>query len=405
MRASSSPQSTGTSRYTPIQPRPPTYGGRKKRSGSASTSVSWTPSAAAIQTARRSSWCRSAEVTKTRLPTNQVASPWLSRSMTSGSATQIARIRRTGRGVVGGHRPVASGSRVLRVASTGSGHELAAADRGAQDDRRRDEHDILDDVLALERRARTGRSSTSRPGTGTSGVIVPEHLDEEQEQRHPHPATEEQAHTDGHLPDGQDRQRDRGGMTPSVSASIVRAARSSAGSTPGNSLSAPNQKNTMPRAKRRRVRPWSAIHSVMRRSSRSNQRGGLDHQRSLYHGWGPRPRAADLALAPRHERVERLRDGRVQRRRHRLGQEPLPDAVRPLGRGVRAVRLPRLEVPPVGHHRLVERGLEALERVGRAEEVAARPDVDHRVEPERGLVDDHRLEDLARSSAGSRHRR
>lgn len=91
--ASSSSQSTGTSRYTPIQPRCPTYGGRKNRSGAAATSVSWAPGGPASHAARRSSWCRSAVVTNWREPTNQLASPWLARSDVSGSARQIARSR------------------------------------------------------------------------------------------------------------------------------------------------------------------------------------------------------------------------------------------------------------------------------------------------------------------------
>ena len=61
---------------------------------------------------------------------------------------------------------------------------------------------------------------------------------------------------------------------------------------------------------------------------------------------------------------------------------------------LRPVRLPRLEVAPVRDERPVERGLVALEGVGRPEEVAAGPDVGDRLEAEAGLVDRDRLEDL-----------
>ena len=60
------------------------------------------------------------------------------------------------------------------------------------------------------------------------------------------------------------------GTTPRVSVSMVRPARVSAGLSPGTSLSAPNHRNTTPRAMRRRVTPCAAIHSVIRRSIRSN---------------------------------------------------------------------------------------------------------------------------------------
>ena len=82
--------------------------------------------------------------------------------------------------------------------------------------------------------------------------------------------------------------------------------------------------------------------------------------------------APNLALSPLDEGVQRLGPARVERRRLVLGEELLPDAVRPLRGGPRAVLLPRLEVPPVGQERLVERGLVARERVRRAEEVPAR---------------------------------
>ena len=68
--------------------------------------------------------------------------------------------------------------------------------------------------------------------------------------------------------------------------------------------------------------------------------------------------------------------------------------VRPLGRGPRAILLPRLEVAPVREDRLVERGLVPRERVRRAEEVAARADLGDRVEPELVVVDRERHEDL-----------
>ena len=105
-------------------------------------------------------------------------------------------------------------------------------------------------------------------------------------------------------------------------------------------------------------------------------------------------RGRDLALAPGDESVDRLGDRRVHRRLLVLGEELLPDPVGPFRGGPRAVRLPRLEVAPVGQERPVERRLVALERVGRAEEVAARPDLGDRVDAQRRLVDHDRLEHL-----------
>ena len=95
-----SSQSCSTSRYTPIQPRPPTYGGRKNLPASSAIQCSCAPSGAAAQNATRSSWCRSATV-RNCFPTNQDGSPWLSRSVAPGWARHTARTRSTHSCVVG----------------------------------------------------------------------------------------------------------------------------------------------------------------------------------------------------------------------------------------------------------------------------------------------------------------
>src|ERR671937_1906521 len=94
MPASSS-QSSARSRRTPSQPRWPTYGGTKNRSGSASTSSRCMPSGAAHQIAKRPSpWWFVTTITNARLPrTKNVGAPWLRRSLVSGSARQSSRIR------------------------------------------------------------------------------------------------------------------------------------------------------------------------------------------------------------------------------------------------------------------------------------------------------------------------
>jgi hypothetical protein len=73
------------------------YGGTKKRSGSASTSERWRPAGAAHQSAKRPSpWWFVTTMTKARLPrTKNVGAPWLGRSLVSGSARQMLRIRPT----------------------------------------------------------------------------------------------------------------------------------------------------------------------------------------------------------------------------------------------------------------------------------------------------------------------
>src|SRR5580704_12669467 len=78
----------------PIQPRPPTYGGRKNRSGPAAVSSCCAPGRPAHHRCGNSSlwWPLAHSVTNDFLPpTNQVGAPWLSRSVTSGSARQITR--------------------------------------------------------------------------------------------------------------------------------------------------------------------------------------------------------------------------------------------------------------------------------------------------------------------------
>lgn len=91
-RATSSHFRSRSSR-TPSQPRCPTYGGRKNRSGSASTIVCCTPSVAAHQIASRpSSWWLSNRVTNCRFSrTYQLGVPCERRSELSGSARHSAR--------------------------------------------------------------------------------------------------------------------------------------------------------------------------------------------------------------------------------------------------------------------------------------------------------------------------
>src|SRR5919197_240561 len=92
---SSSSHSNGRSSRMPSQPRCPTYGGTKNRWGSPATSACCIPSGAAHQIAKRPSpWWFVSTMRKARLPrTKNVGAPWLSRSLVSGSAKQIPRIR------------------------------------------------------------------------------------------------------------------------------------------------------------------------------------------------------------------------------------------------------------------------------------------------------------------------
>src|SRR5919108_4597185 len=94
MPASSSQSSSRSSR-TPSQPRWPTYGGTKNRSGSASTSIVCMPSGAAHQIAKRPSpWWFVRTIRNARLPrTKKVGAPWLRRSLVSGKPRQIVRSR------------------------------------------------------------------------------------------------------------------------------------------------------------------------------------------------------------------------------------------------------------------------------------------------------------------------
>ena len=79
---------------TPSQPRPPTYGGRKNRSGSCSTSWACVPGGAAHQMASRPSWWWSSRnITNVFLSrTKNVGDPWLGRSVTAGRSRQMRRI-------------------------------------------------------------------------------------------------------------------------------------------------------------------------------------------------------------------------------------------------------------------------------------------------------------------------
>jgi hypothetical protein len=62
-----------------------------------------------------------------------------------------------------------------------------------------------------------------------------------------------------------------GGISPKVSMSMVRVARSCAGLRPGKNFSAPNQKKTIPRLTRKSIMPKRAIQLVTLTSTRSNK--------------------------------------------------------------------------------------------------------------------------------------
>jgi hypothetical protein len=88
-----------------VQPHPDPsaaadIGGRKNLPGSAATSSCWAPGGPAHHRWGKSLswWPWAHSVTKALLPrTNQVGAPWLSRSVTSGSARQIVRTARLDR--------------------------------------------------------------------------------------------------------------------------------------------------------------------------------------------------------------------------------------------------------------------------------------------------------------------
>ena len=232
-------------------------------------------------------------------------------------------------------------------------------------------------------------------------------------------APDEQADPDGDLPDREDRARrwPPAPARPSAARSSDPAS-ASAGLAPGNSLSAPNQKNTIAERDPQEQQAVLGHPAVIRRSVRSNRfsmmrvhRVELLCTRSVV----ARRRRGDGAAASGRPTRSRACDARRTRRgpraiggssggRHGLGKQPLPDDVRAFGGGARAVGLPGLEVAPVRHQRPVERGLVALERVGRAEEVAAGPDLGDRVEAEAGLVDRRAAGAPPRASGGSRRR-
>ena len=79
----------------PASPGGPRTAAGRTASGSCPTSSSCTPGGAAHQNASRSSWWWSAYMTNVRR-TNQVGSPWLSFSVTSGRARHSSRSRGSG---------------------------------------------------------------------------------------------------------------------------------------------------------------------------------------------------------------------------------------------------------------------------------------------------------------------
>src|SRR3954447_13497547 len=84
---------------------------------------------------------------------------------------------------------------------------------------------------------------------------------------------------------------------------------------------------------------------------------------------------AELGTAPRHVLRELLADAAVQRRLLVLLQRLAPDLARPCGRVFTAVALPALVVLRRREQRAVEALAEPLERVRRAEEMAAVADL------------------------------
>src|SRR5439155_3850194 len=97
---------------------------------------------------------------------------------------------------------------------------------------------------------------------------------------------------------------------------------------------------------------------------------------------------AALSDAAVDERLELLATSLVEWRRLVRGEQLLPDPVRLAGKLRRARLLPRLVIPPVGQHRLVECGLEPRLGVLGPEEVAAGSDLLDGGEGE-ALVVDH----------------
>src|SRR5689334_15656816 len=94
-------------------------------------------------------------------------------------------------------------------------------------------------------------------------------------------------------------------------------------------------------------------------------------------------RDAALGDPARDERLELLGDRRLHRRRLVGLEERFPEPVGLRWQLWRAGFLPRLVVPPVAEHRLVERRAVTRLRVLRAEEMAAWPDLGHRPDRQR----------------------
>src|SRR4051794_39791503 len=105
-----------------------------------------------------------------------------------------------------------------------------------------------------------------------------------------------------------------------------------------------------------------------------------------------RDSVAELGPTSRDVRRELLTDRVVQRRRLVVGEDLAVDVAGPGGRVVAAVAGPALEVLRRRQDRPVEAVTEPLERVHRAEEMAAVPDLGVCVERQRRLVDLQRRE-------------
>src|SRR5436190_5228006 len=103
---------------------------------------------------------------------------------------------------------------------------------------------------------------------------------------------------------------------------------------------------------------------------------------------------AELDPPPVDVLLQLVAHRRVERRGLVARERLPPDLTRPLGRVATALRLPSLEVLGRGEQRPVEAGAEALQRVRRAEEVAAVADLLVGVVGQAGLVDLERREFL-----------